>query len=252
MKAIARFLELLPLAAAASLLLIRAASADALDDRWHYLVGIPFWMPGISGDVQTATFNDIPVDASFSQLMSHFTFGAMLHAEARKERYGLGADLFYINLSDALDRERALPALQTLSLGLKQVLAELFGFYRVIEEGSSQNPSSFDLLGGARFYWTQSEFDRFTDSLGWVDMMLGLRGQLAFGEHLNIRGRSDYAFLGSKFTWNLIGEAAWVFSEHWTASAGYRAMNIDYENSSKNRTWDLNYHGPVVSAFYSW
>lgn len=229
-----------------------AQASDAFDDQWHFQVGVPFWMSSISGNLQTPNFSDIPVSASFSQVISHFIFGAMAHAEARKERFGIGTDLLYSNIGDTLDTGRASPSLQTLNLSLKQVFSEAFLFYRVIEEGNPSNPYVFDLLGGARYYWTQSEINQLSASLGWVDMMLGLRGQIAIGDHLSIRPRSDFAFLGSKFTWNLIGEADWAFSDHWTVSAAYRAMDVDYENNSTQREWDLNYHGPWVGAVFSW
>lgn len=222
------------------------------DDDWHFSLGIPFWMAGVSGDVATPNFSDIPVNASFTQIMSHFTFGAMAHGEARKGRYGLGLDLLYLNVGDTLDTGRALPALQTFNLGLKVVFAEGFSFYRLLQDGDARNPYTFDLLGGARYYWVESQFNNFSLNYYWVDLMLGIRGQIPFGEHLSIRGRSDYAFLGSKFTWDLIGEAAWTFPEHWLISAGYRAMNINYENDSKQRTWNVNFHGPVVGATFSW
>jgi hypothetical protein len=224
----------------------------AFDGDWHFLVSVPLWLPATSGDVATSRFSDIPVSSSIGDLLSHLNFGLMAHAEARKSRIGFGVDVIYVNEGDTLDTNRALPALQTFNLGLKQVISEGFMFYRLIQTGDARNPDTFDLLGGARYIWTESELNNFSDSNYWVDLMLGIRGSFAFGEHLSIRGRSDYAFLGSKFTYNLIGEAAWTFSDHWTATAGYRALNIDYENSAKQRTWNINYHGPVVGAVFSW
>jgi hypothetical protein len=222
------------------------------DNDWHFLVAVPLWLPAISGDVATSHFSDIPVSSSIGDLVSHLNFALMAHAEARKSRIGFGVDMIYVNDGDTLDTGRALPALQTFNLGLKQVISEGFMFYRLVQAGDPRNPYTFDLLGGARYIWTESELNNFSDSNYWVDLMLGIRGSYAFGEHFSLRGRSDYAFLGSKFTYNLIGEAAWTFSDKWTVTAGYRALNINYENSSKQRTWDINYHGPVVGAVFSW
>jgi len=222
------------------------------DNDWHFLVAIPLWLPAISGNIATSHFSNIPVSSSIGDLLSHLNFGFMSHAEARKSRIGFGVDMIYVNEGSTLDTGRALPALQTFNLGLKQVIAEAFMFYRLIQTGDARNPYTFDLLGGTRYIWTESELNSFSDSNYWVDLMLGIRGSYALGEHLSIRGRSDYAFLGSKFTYNLIGEAAWIFSDHWTATAGYRSLNIDYENSEKQRNWNISDHGPVVGAVLSW
>ena len=229
-----------------------SAPPAQFDDDWHFLVAIPLWAPSISGDLQTPRFPDIPVNASFSDIISHFTFGVMAHAEARKSRIGFGLDLLYVNLNDTLETNRSIPALQNFSLGLKQIFAEGFTFYRVIQDGDARNPYLFDLLAGVRYYWTEATINTLSATLDWADLMLGLRGQIPLGDHFNVRGRSDFAFIGSKFTWNLIGEAAWVPSDRWTFSAGYRAMNIDYENNSTQRIWNLNYHGPVLTAALSW
>jgi len=228
------------------------AEPSLFDNAWHFSVGIPFWLSSITGDIQTPNSNDIPVSASFSQVVDHLKFGIMSHAEARKERLGFGADLIYSNIGDTLDVSRALPSIQTLNLTLKQVFAETFLFYRLIQSGDPHNPDVFDLLGGTRYYWTQSQINQFSSSVGWVDLMLGLRVQYAIGEHFSLRPRADFAFLGSKFTWNLIGEADWAFAGRWTVSAAYRAMEVDYENSSTQKGWDLNYHGPVIGASYNW
>jgi hypothetical protein len=227
------------------------ADDDLLGGEWHFQLGVPFWLSSITGDLETPNYNDIPVSASFSQIISHFTFGMMAHAEATNNQVGFGADLIYVNLSDALDTGRSLPALQTLNLGLKQVFAEGFMFYRGFEAGKPGNPNVFDLLGGFRYYWTESQLNQFESSVAWVDLMFGARGQIAIGDHVSLRPRADLALLGSKLTWNIIAEAAWIFSDHWTASAAYRVMDIDYEKASTSADWDLNYHGPLVGVTYT-
>ena len=214
------------------------------DDRWHFSVGIPFWVSSTSGDLQTPHYSDIPVGASFSQILSHFTFGWMTHAEAKRNCIGIGLDLLYVNLSDTLDIDRASSDLKTLTLGMKQLFAEGFLFYRPIEQGNKKNPDYVDFLGGFRYYWTQSEINQISTSLGFVDLMVGFRAGIAFGDHFSIRPRADFAFFGSTFTWNLVGDAVWTFSEQWAASAGYRAMDIEYANGDTQKKWNVNYHGP--------
>ena len=222
------------------------------DDQWHFQVGIPFWMTSVSGDIFTPADRAIPVSASFSQAISHLTFGLMGHAEAKRNRIGFGLDLFYVNLSDTLDVDKADASLKSLTLGTKQVFGELFTFYRAIEQGNRQNPGYVDFILGTRYYWTQSQINARENSMGWLDLMLGFRGQLAFGEHFNIRPRADFAFFGSEFTWNLIGELGWTFSEHWFASLGYRAMDIERQNNEKNSSWNVNYHGPQINVVFNW
>ncbi len=227
-----------------------AASASA-DDEWHFQFGLPLWMPSLSGDVSTPLFPDIPVDLPFSEVLDNLHFAIMAHAEARKGQMGFAADLLYVNVDASIPTDRRPPSLQAVKIGMKQTFVEGFGFYRVIQQESEQNGAFADLIVGARYYWTETSLDNRSDSFSWVDLMLGARGHIPLGTHFGFDLRGDMAFLGSSFTYNLLGDAAWRFSPHWAVSLGYRYMNIDKSSGDLGaRLWNVSYHGPMLGVSF--
>ena len=88
---------------------------------------------------------DVGVDESFIDLIPDINMFAMLRFEARKAKWGLIADGFYVDLGTSATPPGNL--YNSANLGLKQLLGELSIAYRVYE-----SPSGFvDLYAGARY-----------------------------------------------------------------------------------------------------
>jgi hypothetical protein len=89
-----------------AVLLLNAALACAQEEHsnaqgtWEFRVAPYMWAAGQSGSARIGT--RIPaqnVDASFSDVFSSLDFGAMAAFEARKDRWRILVDAFYIQLS---------------------------------------------------------------------------------------------------------------------------------------------------------
>jgi hypothetical protein len=232
----------------------------AMDGRWHFDVAPYLWMSSIEGDVSVARVLSVPVDASFSDILDNFDLGLQGRFEARKDRFGFGADLVWMNLG--------LPAAQTqvadFTVDFRQLVVEGTGFYRVASGGGADNPAYLDVLAGVRYTTSRTQLE--ADSVGgaqsdtdfqdldWVDAVAGLKFRAPLGSRLAFLGRTDIAGFGSNVTWNLEGDLGFLASRHWTVGAGWRYMNIDYDEGEgiERKQLDLAYSGPRVWFAYSW
>jgi hypothetical protein len=233
---------------------------SAMDDHWHFNVAPYFWMPAVQGDVGVANLPPVSVDASFSDIFENFDGGMLARFAARRNRFGVGADFVWMNLgAPAVDTE-----LVDLSVDFRQFLAEGIGFYRVASGGRADNPAHLDVLAGVRYFTSRTRlrgetrngatYDTPYQDLDWVDALAGVKFRAPLGSRLAILGRTDIAGFGSNLTWNLEGDLAFLASRHWTAGAGWRYMDVDYDGGEgiQSRKLDVAYNGPRVWFAYSW
>jgi len=238
---------------------------SAMDDTWHFNLAPYMWMTGIKGDVSVAGLPEVPVDASFSDIRDNFDFGLAGRFEARKNRFGFGLDLTWNNLGAPVASSS--PVLEALGLeaDVRQLFGEGFLFYRVAHGGRADNPAHLDVLAGTRYTGTRvrltaetsagAQYDGNSQELNWLDAMAGLKGRVPLGSRAALLGRADIAGFGSSLTWNVEGDLAFLVSQHWTIGAGWRYMDIDYDNGESGvgfRQYQLAYNGPRVWFAYSW
>jgi len=232
----------------------------AMDDQWHFTVAPYMWFSGIKGDVSVGNLPPIPIEAPISDILSNFDFGLEGHFEARKNRLGLGFDFIWSDLGVPVAADAQIA---DFTVDIRQLFTEGFAFYRVATGGRSDNPAHLDVLAGARYMGTRArlqaeragvEFDGEFKELSWVDAVVGLKFRAPLGSRLAILGRGDIAGFGSKLTWNLSGDLAFLASEHWSLGLGWRYMDIDYEKDDTTipQKFDLAYNGPRVWFAYAW
>ena len=74
------------------------AATKKADDSWKYTVTPYIWLSSIEGNLTVAD-QDIPVDLNFAKdLLSKLKMGAIVHAEAKKNKLSLMLDIFYAKL----------------------------------------------------------------------------------------------------------------------------------------------------------
>ena len=229
----------------------------AMDGEWHYMVAPYFWFTGLSGDASVKGLPPIPIDASFSDIISNFDIGLMGHFEMRKDRIGLGSDLLYVNLGAPV--VGPLEGQLGLEVDMRMLIAEGYAFYRVAHGGAAANPSFVDVLAGVRYFGTsaQLEADALESGkrrLDWVDGMAGARFGLPLGSKVALLGRGDIAGFGSDFTWSVSGDLATRVSDRWTLGLGWRHMDADYDKGDGLNPSVLNVtlDGPRLWAAYAW
>ena len=117
-----------------------------------------------------------------------------------------------------------------------------------------------EIYAGARAYWVDQELDidpgstvglTIDSSDEWIDPIVGLRGELHVGTHWSFIAEADIGGfeVGSDLSWHARGEIAYHFSRHFTISAGWKILDVDYEND--DFVFDMEMSGPFVSVTVS-
>lgn len=251
--------------------------AASIQDKWEFEITPYFWMAGLNGDV---TARGIPgnVSMSFGDVWSDLKFGAQVHMEARKEKWGLFLDATYMSLGTDVNGTRkftgpdGIAHVQTYldaSLNMDEWLVELGGTYRLanIPLGEKKDKMMYlDIIAGGRYWYLETDVNvgltledsvnsvsRYISASGskqWIDPFIGLRTGFQLTKDLMMVFRGDIGgfSVGSKFSWNASGYFVYSVSQMVGLVAGYRALYVDYEDGSgRNKfEWDMTTHGPVV------
>ena len=214
--------------------------AQSGSDEWEFQLA-PFylWATTLEGDL-TARGRDasivLPFDEAFDKLEATFT----IHFEAWKGRWGLLTDFNYIDL----ESDAAVDALN-LTISLENLIAEA-SIAHLFDDRAF-------FYFGARYYGLESAI---TGDLGrglqtdkdWVDPILGFGWRPALGKRWTLGTRFDIGGFGvnSKLTWNAQAVIDWRIGKFIALGAGYRALDIDYEEESEGFGYAVRHHGPAA------
>ena len=174
---------------------------------WEIRIGAPGWLAGISGDsgVKGLEANS---DVKFEQILKHLThFPIALSINARYRRWEFWVDGQYIEVGT----HATLPGLlfTDADVHIKNALAEGFVGYRLI----NCDNANLTLFAGARWTYLEGDlsiFDNgdarlvrlrellgirkrldFSDSIGWVDPVVGMRGRVRIWKATKIFAEGD-------------------------------------------------------------
>jgi opacity protein-like surface antigen len=174
---------------------------------WEIRIGAPAWLEGISGDSGVKGL-EASSDVKFTQLLKHLThFPVALSINARYQRWEFWVDGQYIQLGTSA----TLPGLlfTDANVHIKNALAEGFVGYRLI----NCDNANLSLFAGARWTYFQGDlsiFDNgdarltilrellgirkrldFSDSIDWVDPVIGLRGRVKIWKATKLFAEGD-------------------------------------------------------------
>lgn len=257
-----RFVTLAVLAAAASgpaAASAQTSAATVMDGRWHFFAAPYLWASGLSGTVGVNGIVAVPVDLSFGDAMENLDFALLGRFEGRKDRVGFGLDVAYLNLG--VDVAGPLSGQLALGADVRSLTGEGIFTYRV---ASNEAKGTFvDLLAGARYMKNRGGLSLERDgdaiagteqTLDWVDALAGARVRVGLGDRLALHGRADVAGFGSDFSWNLQGGFEVRLGERWKTGAGYRYLDVDYDEGEglERRIWQVSYQGPYAFVGYAW
>lgn len=249
-----------------------AAPTPAEQPGWAVQITPYMWAAGLKGDISPFRHGPtIGVDKSFSDVVDDLNFGGFVNVWARYDRYVVSGDMMYTNTTDS-HGTGPLPALQIPGLGTipggatvdaavdtKQFMATLQGGYRVIDT----QQFTLDALAGARFWHISndvtvkvdvpgvgSEAARHGESFGWVDPVVGMRAFVPLTEKLSLQAQADIGGFGagSDLTWSALATANYVVTDHFSVSAGYKALKVDYDRNG--HIFDTTMSGPVLGVTY--
>lgn len=233
----------------------RAFAQDAPpQDGWRFQVTPYLWAAGFGGDVRLGRrVPSFRVDESFGDVLGDLDAGFFLTGLAIRDRLVLAADLSYV----AVSRKGQLLASPPISAkgSLDQFSTTLLGGYRTVR-GSGFD---LDLLTGLRAWSINADvevraagtpfLDR-SESIGWVDPILALRGRADLTPRFSALLIADLGGFsaGSRFTWQIAGLLNFQLSDSFFASAGYRHLAVDYREGGRRLDFELS--GPVFGVTY--
>ncbi|WP_300000916.1 hypothetical protein [uncultured Cedecea sp.] len=269
----------LPLFIALSLYAIQAASAIATPPEqaqeprkkpdWTLQVTPFLWAASLNGKVSPfQRGSTLDVDKSFSDVMEHLRVGGFLNIWARQQRFVLSGNLMYVDTRDAR-ASGPLSAFQIPGLGITipaganvegkvdstQFMATLLGGYRVLDTPEY----TLDMLGGMRFWHISNSVSvttshpaigshsaSYSEDFKWVDPLVGMRAFFPLGDNWSVQSEADIGGFGagSDLTWSVLASATYSFTDTLSASAGYKALKVNYDHNG--HVYNTLLSGPVV------
>ncbi|MDS9469628.1 outer membrane beta-barrel protein [Paracoccus sp. MBLB3053] len=220
-------------------------------EGWSAQATLYGWLPVISG-AQQGLDGEPVLDLKQDDILSRLDMAFMGTAELRRDKWGLLADLVYIDLSHDADW---LGNRLTISTETKVKMVTLAAAYRWHEDARS----SADIYAGARYFDVDMDFGSATDlreresdaQISWTDGIIGLRGETKLNERWSFRSFLDVGGFDSSsdLSWQVYGGGNYAISENWDAAFGYRYLSIVKEGD-RNAKLDIDVHGPVIGIAY--
>jgi hypothetical protein len=219
---------------------------------WVWQVSPYVWAAGIDGEVSPfRRAPTIPLDLSFGEVLDDLRMGGFVNLWLRHGRFVVSADVMYVDLTDR-GEVPGLPGLGptpglSVRVDSRQIAATLLTGWR-----ARTGPGlTLDLLAGlrwwdistaatARFGGLSRDWD---EDFSWVDPLLGFRAFLPLGERASALVQADVG-LGARRTWQALGTLNVVLTDALSASAGYKALSVDYDEDG--HVFDATLTGPVL------
>jgi hypothetical protein len=244
------------------------------DAAWQFQATLYGYFPTISG---TTRFDghggSSGVSADIGDILENLKFAFMGAFEARKGRWGVYADVIYLDVGNHVQATRALTldrvgvplgAQADVGYDLKGWVTTVGGAYRALADPDFH----LDVVGGVRVLNVRPKVDwSFTGNVGAIpladragsrdfseqnwDAIVGVRGRTVPAKDQNwfLQYYLDVGTGESRFTWQAVAAIGYRFG--WgDVLAGWRYT--DYVLKPEQRIQDLNFSGPAVGAAFRW
>lgn len=244
-----------PMTARASDLPMPGGETVAVGEPGWSIAFAPYgWAAGIDGNVASFGLPAASIDASFSDILDHLDFGAMVVGEVRYDQYGLFTDFAYVRISGSTGTPRGVIA-SNISLDAETVMFTAAPQVRVLQN----ERASVDLMAGLRVWSVDTRLSlsgglldgrSASDGDTWVDPLIGAKGRFNLTQNLFVSGWGMVGGFGaaSDVMWDVWGGLGYEFTDRVSAVAGYRATGVDYSNDGF--LYDVVQQGPVLGAVF--
>ena len=236
-----------------------ALASEQASRDWALQITPYLWASGIKGDI--SPFRQAPtihIEKSFSEIMDDLNFGTFVDVWGRYGNYVFSADIMYVNTTEghvigALPIIGNTPGLSA-DVDTEQFTATLKAGYRVYADPQF----TLDLLGGVRIWHVSNEvtvnYGPFSishdESFGWADPVVGMRAFVRLTDQFSLQAQADVGGfgVGSDLTWQALATFNYAFTDHMSASVGYKILHVDYD--SGGHVFDTTLSGPVLGFTY--
>jgi len=234
-------------------LFILPVTGFANDDEWNFRVSPYLWGSAMEGDIRTLPpLPPTDVDMSFSDIWDHLDMALMGFAEARKGRFGVFADLVYMDLSTRGKTSGPLFSGANIDFTLGHL--SLGGSYELTQSDDYE----LNVLAGAYFWDIDNKLKLKTgllpgqsvsDDEQWNDAFLGLKGKADINDDWYVNGWGMAAVAGdSDSAWDVYGGVGYRYSDSMSIVGGYRHMGLDYHNGPFS--YDVEFSGPAIGLTF--
>jgi len=201
---------------------------------WEFEISPYVWVTGVHGTVGVRD-RTAEVDVSFRKLLENLDGAIMLAVEGASGPWSVGIDLIYVNVSKQTGTPG--PLFSSAELDVRQAIVEGSVRRRIVVTRRVQA----GVLAGGRWWKLNNTLRLGAGALpgvdldldkGWIDPFVGGRVLADLSEHLVLQARADVGGFNvqSDFTWQALGTLGYRISDRVTARAGYRHLDVDYEN----------------------
>ena len=189
----------------------------------------------------------------------------MLDYRGKKDKWGVGLDLIYLNINPGTTVRGPNPApvgppiiSADGDVDVKQWIVDFTGHYEVTP--------GLELLAGGRYVdldmdakvtlpGPQQNQLKVSGQESWVDPIIGgeYRGRFPNTDKWRYLLHGDIGGFGvsSDLTWQLYGYVGYQPSREWTVYGGYRYIKFDYEADNRAKFfYDMAIGGPVFGVAY--
>ena len=240
---------LAPLVASAAVFVGPYAAAQSGTGGWKFTIAPYLVAAGMNGTM-TVKGLEADVDIPFETILDNLDMAAMVHFEMRNDRWMLSSDLVYMDLEGSND-----VAGGTATASMTETLFEVTGGYRL-------SPAVTLLAGGrlvdlgAGLRYAGPNLDRAAEaSRSWVDPLVGLHVVAPLSERWWLGAHGDVGGfgVGSDLAWQAYANVGFRASDLVAVVAGYRAIDIDYQEGSGNDLfrYDVLTAGPQVGVVFT-
>ena len=233
--------------------LLSASSALAQQGAWEYSATFYLFMAETDTSISTPS-RSVETTLSFSDALDNLDFAFMGVFEAHNGQWGGAIDVMHLDLSFGTDTPG--PVFSRANTDLEMNVVTAVGFYRVYED----QQTAVDLGAGLR--WTEVDTGinlvpaagpgpgpSVSDSVDWVDPIIGGRVRHQFSERWGVTGLVDWGgFNSDSETYQFLLTADYAINENWVVRGGYRYMS--FENDDDGVNLDIDQSGPILGITY--
>lgn len=227
------------------------AGAQTADDRstgWSFEISPYLWMAGLDGTIQPVaggpTFRS---SLSFGDILDNLDAGFFISGSARRDRFVMVGDLYYISASDTVAVPPVAPPVDRVRGEARILQGTLAAGWRAVDRATY----SLDLLAGMRAGENQIEVQakaggttvrQVRDDITYAAPILGLRGRVALSDRVSLTGYGDLGGGTSSVdnTWQLSATLDFHVTNNAALSVGYRYEALDITDGSARSNTDTS------------
>lgn len=216
---------------------------------WNFTAELYGWMPSLNPELTSG--QDLEID--FGDILDSLQFTFMGAFKAKKDRWGLFADLVYLDIEQTKRGSISVGPVQIadrVSVEMKSWIVTLGASYEFARTQSSM----FEVVGGARYLSIETIIEANigpiakgideTDTV-W-DGFVGVAGRTELDDKWALTYYADIGGGGSDLTWQAHASVDYSLNDRIDLTAGYR--HLDWEFGDFGPLDQLYVTGPYVGA----